>query len=52
MKGLMQDEPLTLVQLFRRAEQLFGAKGVTTATPAGRERTTYAQWADAGCSSG
>ena len=33
MKGLMQDEPLTLVQLFRRAEQLFGAKGVTTATP-------------------
>ena len=46
MKGLMQDEPLTLVPLFHRAEQLFGDKGVTTATATGRERMTYGQWAD------
>lgn len=42
----MQDGPLTLVQLFRRAELLFGSKGVTTATATGREHMTYAQWAD------
>ena len=34
MKGLMQDEPLTLVHFFRRAEQLFATKGVITATAA------------------
>ncbi|MBI5104663.1 MAG: long-chain fatty acid--CoA ligase [Solirubrobacterales bacterium] len=46
MKGLMQDVPLTLVQAFTRAERLFSDKQVVTATPAGRERTTYGAWAE------
>ncbi len=46
MKGLMQHEPLTLVHFFRRAEELFAAKPVTTATASGRRRTTYGAWAD------
>jgi fatty-acyl-CoA synthase len=46
MKGLMQDEPLTLVHFFHRAEQLFPERGVTTATATGRDRMTYRQWAD------
>ena len=46
MKGLMQDEPLTLVHFFHRAEQLFADKGVVTATATGRDRVTYGQWAD------
>ncbi|OWY60392.1 hypothetical protein B7486_69435, partial [cyanobacterium TDX16] len=47
MKGLMQDAPLTLDVLFRRAEQLFPDKEIVTATATGsRERTTYASWCD------
>jgi fatty-acyl-CoA synthase len=46
MQGLMQDYPLTLPHVFRRAEQLFAEKHVVTATPTGNERTTYGEWAD------
>jgi fatty-acyl-CoA synthase len=46
MKGLMQDVPLTIPSMFERAEQYFGHKGVVTATPTGRERRTYAEWAE------
>src|SRR5918994_419391 len=45
MQGLMQDYPLTLPHFFERAERLFPAKGVATATPNGIERTTYGDWA-------
>ena len=45
MQGLMQDYPLTLVHLFERNENFFGAKTITTATGAGLERTTYGEWA-------
>jgi fatty-acyl-CoA synthase len=45
MQGLMQDYPLTLTHFFHRAERLFPAKEVVTATPAGMERTTYGEWA-------
>lgn len=46
MLGLMQDTPLTITYLFDRAERYFGHKQVVTATGAGRERTTYGQWAE------
>jgi fatty-acyl-CoA synthase len=46
VKGLMTDYPLTLTHAFERAERLFGEKTVTTASPAGRERVTYADWAE------
>src|SRR3954454_6311627 len=46
MQGVMQDAPLTLVSAFGRAERLFGDKPIVTATKSGRERTTYAEWAD------
>jgi len=47
MKGLMQDAPLTLDVLFRRAEQLFPDKRIVTATATGgRDRITYAEWCD------
>jgi len=47
MKGLMQDEPLTLVHFFNRAEKLFPTKGITTATGTGaRDHVTYGEWAD------
>ena len=42
----MQDVPLTVTHLFDRAERYFGHKEVVTATGEGRERTTYAAWAD------
>jgi len=45
MDGLMQDVQLTLVHAFERCEQLWGTKTIATATGAGVERTTYAQWA-------
>ncbi|MFP5020721.1 long-chain fatty acid--CoA ligase [Pseudonocardia phyllosphaerae] len=46
MLGLMQDRPLTLPNVFHRAEQLFGQKEIHTATPAGTvETTTVADWA-------
>jgi fatty-acyl-CoA synthase len=46
MQGQMQSYPLTLVHLFERAERLFADKTITTATPAGLERTTYSAWAE------
>ncbi|HSJ92066.1 MAG TPA: long-chain fatty acid--CoA ligase [Ilumatobacter sp.] len=46
MKGLMQDVPLTITHLFDRAERYHGHKTIVTATGAGRERTTYADWAE------
>ena len=42
----MQDVPLTIPYIFERAEQYFGHKGVVTATATGRERRTYAEWAE------
>ncbi len=46
MKGLMQDGPLVLTDLFERAETLFPQKEIVTATAAGIERETYGQWAE------
>src|SRR3954471_15081003 len=46
MQGLMQSYPLTLVHPFERAERLFAAKPIVSATPAGTQRTTYGEWAD------
>ncbi len=46
MQGLMQDVPLSQIQLFDRAEQLFPDNELVTATAVGRERTTYGEWAD------
>jgi fatty-acyl-CoA synthase len=46
MQGLMQDYPLTLPHIFRRAERLFPEKQLVTATATGRERSTYGEWAD------
>jgi fatty-acyl-CoA synthase len=45
MLGLMSSYPLTLPHLFYRAERLFGEKTITTLTATGKERTTYADWA-------
>jgi fatty-acyl-CoA synthase len=45
MQGLMSSFPLTLPHVFHRAERLFGDKRITTVTATGRERATYAQWA-------
>jgi len=45
MQGLMQSVPLTLVHTFGRAEKLFADKEIVTATPIGRERVTYGEWA-------
>ena len=42
----MQDVPLTINHLFDRAEQYHGHKTIVTATGGGRERTTYANWAE------
>jgi fatty-acyl-CoA synthase len=42
----MQDVPLTLPHLFERAERLFADKEVVTATPTGRDRVTYGDWAE------
>jgi fatty-acyl-CoA synthase len=46
MQGLMQDVPLTVTHLFDRAERYFGHKEIVTATAGGRERATYATWAE------
>ncbi|MCB0977013.1 MAG: AMP-binding protein, partial [Acidimicrobiales bacterium] len=46
MQGLMQDYPLTLTHLFDRAERLFPHKGIVTALPTGKVRTTYGEWAE------
>ncbi len=42
----MQDTPLTITHLFDRAERYFPHKGIVTATPTGRVRTSYGEWAD------
>ncbi len=46
MQGLMQEYPLTMMMVFRRAEQLWPTKRLATATPGGMERTTYGEWAE------
>jgi fatty-acyl-CoA synthase len=46
MKGLMQDTPLTLQMVLRRAATTHGSKHVATATGAGVDRSTYADLAD------
>jgi len=46
MRGLMSDAPLSLTHVFQRAERLFGDKTIVTVTGDGRERTTYASWAE------
>ncbi len=46
MDGLMMDTPLSLIHLFDRAERLFPEKTVVTATPNGKERLTYGDWAE------
>ena len=45
MDGLMMDVPLSLNHIFARAERLFPEKEVVTATPSGRERLNYGDWA-------
>ncbi len=51
MQGLMQETPLTLPMIFRRAERIFPDKAVVTAGPkppggrADKQRTTYGAWA-------
>jgi fatty-acyl-CoA synthase len=45
MFGLMQNRPLVLPHMFHRAEQLFGHKELVTATVAGEQRVTVAEWA-------
>ena len=42
----MQDTPMTLVHMFERAELYHRDKTIVTATATGRERTTYAAWAE------
>ena len=56
MQGLMQETPLTLSMIFRRAERLFGDKSVVTALPRTSDlpaderapvaRTNYGVWAE------
>jgi fatty-acyl-CoA synthase len=46
MQGLMQDVPLTLDRIFGRAEGIWAKKTLSTATPAGVQRTTYGEWAE------
>src|SRR5215216_2325180 len=46
MQGQMQSYPLTLVHPFERAERLFADKPIVSATPGGRERTTYGAWGE------
>src|SRR5207248_1723741 len=45
MDGLMMTTPLSITTMFDRAEQLFPKKEIVTATPTGKERTTYGEWA-------
>ncbi|HEX9529772.1 MAG TPA: long-chain fatty acid--CoA ligase [Acidimicrobiales bacterium] len=45
MQGLMQECPLTLPMMFRRAERLFPGKRIVTATAGAPEETTYGAWA-------
>jgi fatty-acyl-CoA synthase len=43
MHGLMQDAPLTTNMIFRRAEQFWGARTVTTRTTQGIEHVSYTE---------
>jgi fatty-acyl-CoA synthase len=43
MRGLMQDRPLDVAAVLRRAEQMFGHKRVVTATAAGEVVATWRQ---------
>src|SRR5580765_2695122 len=45
MQGLMQQTPLALPSVFRRAERLFGNKHFVTAAEGGPVRVSYADWA-------
>jgi fatty-acyl-CoA synthase len=45
MQGLMQNTPLTVGAIFRRAEAMWPTKRLMTAERAGMERTTYCHWA-------
>src|SRR5213592_4711991 len=42
----MQQTPLTLPIIFRRAERLYKNKLIITSGPTGRVRTTYGEWAE------
>ncbi|MEM9714189.1 MAG: long-chain fatty acid--CoA ligase [Actinomycetota bacterium] len=47
MQGLMQDVPLTLPSLFRRAERIFASNEIVTASHGGTlDRVTYGEWAE------
>ena len=46
MDGLMMTTPLSMTTMFDRVEQLFPKKQIVTATPSGKQRTTYGEWAD------
>ena len=46
MQGLMQDYPLTLPHIFHRAERLFSASRISTATHGEMQRMSYGEWAD------
>ena len=46
MDGLMMSTPLSMTTMFDRAEQLFPTKEIVTATPSGKQRTTYGEWAE------
>src|SRR3954453_8057870 len=41
----MQDYPLALPHIFHRAERLWSAKPIVTATAGEKDRTTYGEWA-------
>ena len=45
MQGLMQLTQLTMPHMFERAERYFPEKEIVTATPLGRQRATYGEWA-------
>ncbi len=46
MLSTMQDVPLTIVTLFDRAERYSQQGTIVTATAAGRQRSTYGEWAE------
>jgi fatty-acyl-CoA synthase len=46
MLGLMQDVPLTTSAIFGRAVRFWGERTIVTATAAGKERVTFAEFAD------
>jgi fatty-acyl-CoA synthase len=46
MQALIQDYPLTVDSIFRRAEKLFPDKSIVTGPPDRAQRTTYGEWAE------